>query len=227
MASFRSVYCSGNAPWLYCRPGKGGHHGTGSGRRYKAGDGAGNRGVVTIRRRRKRIIADFRYIGRSDRRSGCRHRETGLGTGEGQAALGAESLKTVKLLAVGDDLIHSGIFKSGFQSDGTYNFDHLYEHVKDEISAADLAVVNQETIFTYNRNDYSGYPCFAGPVEIGDALVDAGFDVVTHATNHTFDRNVQGILDTLDFWKTKHPEITVLGIHESQGGSGYDQDCGM
>ena len=146
--------------------------------------------------------------------------ETGLGTGEGQAALGAESLKTVKLLAVGDDLIHSGIFKSGLQSDGTYNFDHLYEHVKDEISAADLAVVNQETIFTYNRNDYSGYPCFAGPVEIGDALVDAGFDVVTHATNHTFDRNVQGILDTLDFWKTKHPEITVLGIHESQ----EDQD---
>ena len=95
--------------------------------------------------------------------------ESGLNTGEGQAAAGAQNLKTVKLLAVGDDLIHSGIFKSGLQSDGTYNFDHLYENVKDEISAADLAIVNQETIFTYNRNDYSGYPCFAGPVEIGDA----------------------------------------------------------
>ena len=142
--------------------------------------------------------------------------ESGLNTGEGQAAAGAQNLKTVKLLAVGDDLIHSGIFKSGLQSDGTYNFDHLYENVKDEISAADLAIVNQETIFTYNRNDYSGYPCFAGPVEIGDALVDAGFDVVTHATNHTFDRNVQGILDTMDFWKTNHPDITVLGVHESQ-----------
>ena len=47
-------------------------------------------------------------------------------------------------------------------------------------------------------------------------LVDAGFDVVTHATNHTFDRNVQGILDTMDFWKTNHPDITVLGVHESQ-----------
>lgn len=146
--------------------------------------------------------------------------ETGLSSGGGQAALGAGSLKTVKLLAVGDNLIHTGIFKSGLQSDGTYNFDHLYENVKDEITAADLAVVNQETIFTYNRYDYSGYPCFAGPVEIGDALVDAGFDVVTHATNHTFDRNVQGILDTMDFWQTNHPEITVLGIHESQ----EDQD---
>ena len=133
-----------------------------------------------------------------------------------QPASGAQSVKRAKLLAVGDDLIHSGIYKSGLQADGSYNFDHLYEHVKDDIAAADLAMVNQETIFTYNRNDYSGYPCFAGPVEIGDALVDAGFDVVTHATNHTFDRNVQGIEDTLDFWKTNHPEITVLGIHEDQ-----------
>ena len=40
--------------------------------------------------------------------------------------------------------------------------------------------------------------------------------MVTHATNHVFDRNVQGIEDTLDFWKTNHPEITVLGIHENQ-----------
>lgn len=140
-------------------------------------------------------------------------------TGSGKDALpvgGAQNIKRVKLLAVGDDLIHSGLYKSGLKEDGSYNFDHLYENVKADIQAADLAIVNQETIFTYNRNDYSGYPCFAGPVEIGDALVDAGFDVVTHATNHVFDRNVQGIEDTLDFWKTNHPEITVLGIHENQ-----------
>ena len=140
-------------------------------------------------------------------------------TGSGKDALpvgGAQNIKRVKLLAVGDDLIHSGLYKSGLKEDGSYNFDHLYENVKADIQAADLAIVNQETIFTYNRNDYSGYPCFAGPVEIGDALVAAGFDVVTHATNHVFDRNVQGIEDTLDFWKTNHPEITVLGIHENQ-----------
>ena len=140
-------------------------------------------------------------------------------TGSGKDALpvgGAQNIKRVKLLAVGDDLIHSGLYKSGLKEDSSYNFDHLYENVKADIQAADLAIVNQETIFTYNRNDYSGYPCFAGPVEIGDALVDAGFDVVTHATNHVFDRNVQGIEDTLDFWKTNHPEITVLGIHENQ-----------
>lgn len=138
------------------------------------------------------------------------------GDGTASPLSGAQNMKLVKLLAVGDDLIHSGLYKSGYQADGTYNFDHLYANVKADIEAADLAIVNQETIFTYNRSDYSGYPCFAGPVEIGDALVDAGFDVVTHATNHVYDRGVQGIEDTLDFWKTNHPDITVLGIHEDQ-----------
>lgn len=104
----------------------------------------------------------------------------------------APKVSTVDIVAVGDNLIHSGLYKSGLQADGSYNFDHLYANVKADIQAADLAIVNQETIYTYNRNDYSGYPCFAGPVEIGDALAGAGFDVVTHATNHVYDRGVPG-----------------------------------
>ena len=142
--------------------------------------------------------------------------ETSLSSEDAVVPAGATAVKTVNLLAVGDNLIHSDIFKSGYQADGTYNFDHLYPNVSEDIQAADLAIVNQETIFTNNRYDYSGYPMFAGPVEIGDAIVDAGFDVVTHATNHAYDRGVQGIMDTMDFWNTKHPEITVLGMHESQ-----------
>lgn len=125
-------------------------------------------------------------------------------------------VSTVNLLAVGDNLIHSGIYKSGMKDDGTYNYDHLYQYVKDDIQAADLAIINQETIFIADHNNLSSYPCFGSPVEIGDAAADAGFDIVTHATNHVFDKGVQGITDTLNFWQTEHPEITVLGIHGSQ-----------
>jgi poly-gamma-glutamate synthesis protein (capsule biosynthesis protein) len=46
--------------------------------------------------------------------------------------------------------------------------------------------------------------------------VAVGFDVVEHATNHIDDHGYDYISGTLDYWKTKHPEITVLGIHESQ-----------
>lgn len=120
----------------------------------------------------------------------------------------------VTLLAVGDNLIHREVIKSGRKKDGTYNYDHLYANVKDEISAADIAIINQETILGGSDFAYSGYPSFNSPTEIGDAVANAGFDVVLHATNHTMDKGLQGVLNTLAFWK-QYPEITILGINET------------
>lgn len=128
----------------------------------------------------------------------------------------AVDVTTVDVLAVGDNLIHSGLYKSGMNDSGEWNYDHLYQYVKADVQAADLACVNQETIYINDRNQLSGYPTFGTPPEFGDALVNAGFDVVTHATNHVMDKGEQGVMDTINFWKEKHPEIKVLGIHENQ-----------
>lgn len=121
----------------------------------------------------------------------------------------------VTLLAVGDNLIHIEVVQSGLQKDGSYNYDHLYDEIKDEITAADIAVVNQETILGGKDLTCSGYPAFNSPTEIGDALVNAGFDVILHATNHTMDKGLQGVLNTLEFWD-KYPNIRVLGINRTK-----------
>ena len=123
---------------------------------------------------------------------------------------------TVDLVAVGDNLIHTGLYKTGMNDSGEWNYDHLYVNVKDEIEAADLAIINQETIFIKDRSKISAYPRFGSPTEIGDSLVRTGFDVVLHASNHTVDKGAEGVWDTLNFWKEAHPEITVLGINESE-----------
>jgi poly-gamma-glutamate synthesis protein (capsule biosynthesis protein) len=126
-----------------------------------------------------------------------------------------EIIETVELVAVGDNLIHEGLYKTGMNSSGEWNYDHVYANVAEEIQAADLAIINQETIFINDRNKISAYPMFGSPPEIGDSLVATGFDVVLHASNHTVDKGKQGVWDTINFWKEKHPEITVLGINES------------
>jgi poly-gamma-glutamate synthesis protein (capsule biosynthesis protein) len=125
---------------------------------------------------------------------------------------------SVTLLAVGDNLIHIEVVQSGKQEDGSLNYDHLYSNLKEEIKAADIAVVNQETILGGDDFPYSGYPNFNSPTEIGDALVEAGFDVVLQATNHTMDKGLKGVENTFDYWKTK-PEIQVLGINETEEAS--------
>lgn len=124
-------------------------------------------------------------------------------------------VSTVDMLMVGDNLIHSSVYKSGLQEDGTYNFDHLYENIKSDVEEADIAIINQETIFIEDKSKLSSYPCFGSPTEIGVAAVEAGFDVFAHATNHTLDKDLQGVYDTINFWDNNYPEVTYLGIHDS------------
>lgn len=123
---------------------------------------------------------------------------------------------TVHFVAVGDNLIHEAIYNSIDTSQAVWNYDQLYTHVKDDITGADLAAVNQECILVADHANVSSYPAFGSPTEIGDALVDTGFDIVEHATNHTFDKGTSAITETLSYWKTSHPDTKVLGIHESQ-----------
>ncbi|MGM9624784.1 MAG: CapA family protein, partial [Eubacteriales bacterium] len=96
----------------------------------------------------------------------------------------------ISFVAVGDNIIHSAIMEdaANHAKDGAeYDFTYIYDHVRDTISAADVAFVNQETPMGGKSLGYYGYPNFNGPQEAGDALVDCGFDIVCIATNHMAD----------------------------------------
>lgn len=123
---------------------------------------------------------------------------------------------TIQIVMVGDMLMHGRVMESGLKEDGTYNFDHLFINVKDTIENADLALVNQETILGGTELGLSGYPAFNSPYELGDSLVDAGFDVILHATNHTLDKGKTGVQNCMNFWDTNYPDIAYLGINKSQ-----------
>lgn len=121
----------------------------------------------------------------------------------------------IKLMAVGDNLMHMGIVNSGRQSDGSYNYDMLYENILDFIDEADISIINQETIFGGNDLGFSGYPHFNSPTQVGDAIIKAGFNVVLQATNHTADQGTNGIHNAIAYW-SEHPEIMMVGMHEKE-----------
>lgn len=123
---------------------------------------------------------------------------------------------TLTMIAAGDNLIHKTIVDKAWRPEtGTHDFSFLYSSIGDLIRSRDLAVINQETIFISDNALISDYPTFGTPQAMGEALVDAGFDIVLSATNHTWDKGFRGVSDTLNYWKTAHPEIKLLGIHES------------
>ena len=128
----------------------------------------------------------------------------------------AEEGVKVRLVAVGDLLIHKTVSDSGIREDGSRNYDHLFKMVKEEVASADVAVINNEVIFGGNERGYSDYPRFNAFTEAGDAEVNAGFDIILSATNHVMDQGIEGIENCLDFWKKEHNDIQVLGIHASE-----------
>ena len=125
-------------------------------------------------------------------------------------------ISTASVIAVGDNLYHSKLYESGENDSGIWNYDHIYTHVLDQIQAADVAMIDQETVFAPSHDAVSTYPSFATPQEVGDAIIKAGFDVVESATNHADDYGYDYLKSTLDFWSTNYPDIPVLGIHATQ-----------
>lgn len=120
------------------------------------------------------------------------------------------------VLMVGDILVHTGVWQSGEREDGTRNYDHIFAQVADDVTAADLALVGQETILGGESLGFSGYPAFNSPQEFGDAEVAAGFDVALCASNHALDKGMAGIESALDYWRSAHPDVLVTGIADSQ-----------
>lgn len=142
----------------------------------------------------------------------------GSPVGESRGTAGALEPESpeITLVMVGDILLHTPVAESGRLAEGGYDFSALFGEVKEKTAAADLALVNQEVIIGGEELGVSGYPCFNAPYELGDALAEAGFDVVLHATNHALDKGKKGLVNCLSFWQEKHPEMEVLGIHDSQ-----------
>lgn len=123
--------------------------------------------------------------------------------------------ETISIFALGDNLLHMPVINSGKKADGTYDYTHFFDKLQPEIRDADIAVIGQETVFAGKEMGYSGYPLFNSPSDMGKTLVNEGFDVVLHASNHVMDKLTLGVENTLAFW-ANYPGVTVLGINESE-----------
>ena len=119
----------------------------------------------------------------------------------------------IKLMATGDNLMHMGVISTGAMGDGTYDYSFMFEGISEFLDAADIKVTNQETILGGNDLGFSGYPAFNSPTEVGDAIAEAGYNVVLHSSNHSADKGIKGLLNCVEYWKT-HPEVLMVGIYE-------------
>ena len=106
------------------------------------------------------------------------------------------------LVCAGDNLIHDNIYVDAQNDDGTYDFAKCYEPCKKLMEGVDIGILNQETLV----NDLYGpktYPTFSTPTEVGDCMIDFGFNVFSMSNNHVLDMGIDGLMNSLDYWDSK------------------------
>lgn len=114
-----------------------------------------------------------------------------------------ELFSRLSFVAVGDNLIHDTIYEqAAARSSSGYDFTDAYERVAHLIEEPDIAILNQETIISTEHN-VSSYPMFNSPVEVGEEMLEIGFDVFNIATNHSIDCGEKGLISAINFWKEK------------------------
>lgn len=112
-----------------------------------------------------------------------------------QTLAGQDCDTVLTLLFTGDIMGHDGQLASARNdSDGTYDYQSVFTHIAPFISAVDVATGNFEV--TLGGPPYRGYPAFSSPDELAVACLNAGFDILGTANNHSADRGPKGIFRT-------------------------------
>ena len=121
-----------------------------------------------------------------------------------------EQETSARIMANGDLLYHDIIYISAKKSDGTYDFHENFDYVKPWFKKADLVIGDFEGTINQNYN-LAGYPLFNAPVEVIDAIKDAGYQVLDLAHNHILDSQLEGVISTAD--TIEKAGITPIGVY--------------
>lgn len=142
------------------------------------------------------------------------------------------AINKISFLAAGDNIVYLGNVGEAAkyaETDGrAYNFMNQYKEVASLIGDVDIAFVNQETLMAGDGFNFSYYPRFNSPQDMGYDLVDLGFDVINIANNHMLDWGTEALQKTIEFWRNDTPAFTIgdylnsdeyesVRIYENQG----------
>ncbi|MDE0232659.1 MAG: CapA family protein [bacterium] len=133
--------------------------------------------------------------------------------------------RVAELAFTGDIIPHRPVsmFARGFarNSDADYDFTPIFEHVAQELQAVDLAICHLET--TISDGPVTGYPRFGAPLELVEAIAEAGWDGCSLASNHSFDFGADGVVRTIRAMREANLAFTGTAVdRESRRDARYE-----
>ncbi|MBP3684272.1 MAG: CapA family protein [Oscillospiraceae bacterium] len=118
-------------------------------------------------------------------------------------------IATATIATQGDLLMHSPVFGSAQQSDGSYNFENIFKYSRDLVASFDYAIANLETTFGGPEHPHVGNQNFCCPDALATNAKEYGYDMFLTANNHSGDSMGDGLIRTLDV--TRAAGLATLG----------------
>lgn len=122
----------------------------------------------------------------------------------------------ITISAVGDLMVHSTQFKYAQVDKDSFDFNPVFKYVKPIFDKSDFVIGNLETVVAGSKYGYSGYPLFNTPIDFLDGLKFAGFDYVSFANNHSLDKGLQGLINSLRNLREKGIHYSGANIDENE-----------
>lgn len=114
----------------------------------------------------------------------------------------AQNPGKIRLIFAGDIMCHETQLLSAYDSiSDHYDFSSYFTGISPLIKTADLAMANLET--TLPGDSYTGYPEFGSPDELAQTALDAGFNCLVTANNHSYDKGRTGLQRTIQVLNEK------------------------
>lgn len=115
-------------------------------------------------------------------------------------APGQPEPRSFTVAGAGDIIPHGMLVDAGnaYLPGAGWDFTPMVRDIEPWVASADLAICHFEGTMSATNTGIAGYPRFVGPREMADAIVAAGWDACSTASNHAMDNGWRGIVDTLE-----------------------------
>lgn len=139
---------------------------------------------------------------------------------------------TLTIGAAGDLLSHAPVIananKNAGGGEGDYDFAPMFTLVEPLLSSPDLTICHMETPLSPDNTNLTvpRVLVFNTPHQLADALVQVGYDGCDFASNHTWDRGLQGLEDTEKVIKDAGLQYAGPTAHKSEAGDPAIYDVG-
>jgi poly-gamma-glutamate capsule biosynthesis protein CapA/YwtB (metallophosphatase superfamily) len=136
--------------------------------------------------------------------------------------------RSFTIAAAGDIIPHGMLVDAGnaYLSGPGWDFTPMVGDIEPWVASADLAICHMEGTLSATSTGLSGYPRFIGPREMADAIVAAGWDACSTASNHAVDAGWEGVVSTLEVFDSvgirhagtaRTPEERLPSLYEVEG----------